>query len=383
MTAAAGALAEPPVAHSALRQLAIRSFRNLRRAELELPAAGIALVGENGQGKTNFLEAIYYLRLLRSMRGAQDAELVAFGEGGFHLAAKIDGARAREVTAGFDRVARRKKITLDGREPERMVDALGAFPAVIFSPRDAVLVSGAPVERRRFLDVMLALSSRPYLLALQRYRGALARRNAGMREMQLGHAAREACAAVWEPALAAHGAVLFTARQEWAQAHAARYASRCEAIGEVGTAALRYVSSLDVTRASAEEALLAALERKRPLDVKRGVTHAGPHRDDLELTLDARDLRTYGSAGQQRTAAIALRLLEADTLRDAARAEPLVLLDDPFAELDSRRAGRILELLSAEERGQTIVAVPRDADIPEAFTRLERWRVSAGELARA
>jgi DNA replication and repair protein RecF len=117
--------------------------------------------------------------------------------------------------------------------------------------------------------------------------------------------------------------------------------------------------------------------------VKRGVTHAGPHRDDLELTLDARDLRTYGSAGQQRTAAIALRLLEADTLRDAARAEPLVLLDDPFAELDSRRAGRILELLSAEERGQTIVAVPRDADIPEAFTRLERWRVSAGELARA
>jgi DNA replication and repair protein RecF len=230
---------------------------------------------------------------------------------------------------------------------------------------------------------MLALSSRPYLLALQRYRGALARRNAGMREMQLGHAAREACAAVWEPALAAHGAVLFTARQEWAQAHAARYASRCEAIGEIGTAALRYVSSLDVTRASAEEALLAALERKRPLDVKRGVTHAGPHRDDLELTLDARDLRTYGSAGQQRTAAIALRLLEADTLRDAARAEPLVLLDDPFAELDSRRAGRILELLSAEERGQTIVAVPRDADIPEAFTRLERWRVSAGELARA
>jgi DNA replication and repair protein RecF len=382
VTAAAGAIAEQPVAHSALRRLSIRSFRNLKRAELDLPAAGITLVGENGQGKTNFLEAIYYLRLLRSLRGAQDAELVTFGETGFHLAATIEGARAHDVTVGFDRLGRRKKITLDGREPERMADALGAFPAVIFSPRDAVLVAGAPVERRRFLDVMLALSSRPYLLALQRYRGALARRNAAMREMRLNHAAREACAAVWEPALAAEGAILFTARREWAATHASNYASRCEAIGERGTATLRYASSLDVTRTSAEQALLAALEHKRALDVKRGVTHAGPHRDDLELSLEGRELRTYGSAGQQRTAAIALRLLEAATLREAARAEPLVLLDDPFAELDARRAGRILELLSAEERGQTIVAVPREADVPDAFTRLERWRVDGGVLTR-
>jgi DNA replication and repair protein RecF len=168
VTAAAGAIAEYPVAHSALRRLSIRAFRNLRRAEIELPSAGIALVGENGQGKTNFLEAIYYLRLLRSLRGAQDAELVTFGETGFHLAATIEGARAHDVSVGFDRLGRRKKIMLDGAEPERMADALGAFPAVIFSPRDAVLVGGAPVERRRFLDVMLALSSRPYLVALQR-----------------------------------------------------------------------------------------------------------------------------------------------------------------------------------------------------------------------
>lgn len=383
MTAAAGALAQRPVAHSALVRLSIRAFRNLRRAELDLPVAGIALVGENGQGKTNFLEAIYYLRLLRSLRGAQDAELVTFGESGFHLAGAIEGARARDVTVGFDRLGRRKKITLDGREPERMADALGAFPAVIFSPRDAVLVAGAPVERRRFLDVMLALSSRPYLLALQRYRGALARRNAAMREMRLNHAAREACAAVWEPALAANGAILFTARQEWTATYAAAYASRCEAIGERGTAEMRYVSSLDAARGDAEQALLAALEKKRPLDVKRGITHAGPHRDDLDLSLDGHELRTYGSAGQQRTAAIALRLLEAATLREATRGEPLVLLDDPFAELDARRAARILELLSHEERGQTILAVPRDADIPEAFTRLERWQVDAGVLSRS
>jgi DNA replication and repair protein RecF len=383
VTIAAGAIAHIPVAHSALVRLSIRAFRNLRRAELALPTAGIALVGENGQGKTNFLEAIYYLRLLRSLRGAQDAELVSFGEAGFHLAGAIEGARAHDVTVGFDRLGRRKKITLDGREPERMADALGAFPAVIFSPSDAVLVAGAPVERRRFLDVMLALSSRPYLLALQRYRGALARRNAAMREMRLNHAAREACAAVWEPALAENGAIIFTARQQWAEMYASQYASRCDAIGERGSATMRYASSLDVTKAEPEQALLAALEKKRPLDVKRGITHAGPHRDDLQLSLDGRELRTYGSAGQQRTAAIALRLLEAATLREATRAEPLVLLDDPFAELDARRASRILELLSHEDRGQTILAVPRDADIPDAFTRLERWQVDAGVLTRS
>jgi DNA replication and repair protein RecF len=382
VTAAAGAIAQQPVAHSALVGLSIRAFRNLRRAELELPTSGIALVGENGQGKTNFLEAIYYLRLLRSLRGAQDAELVTFGESGFHLAGSIEGARAHDVTVGFDRLGRRKKITLDGREPERMADALGAFPAVIFSPRDAVLVAGAPVERRRFLDVMLALSSRPYLLALQRYRGALTRRNAAMREMRLNHAAREACAAVWEPALAEHGAIIFAARQEWTEQYAAQYASRCEMIGERGVASMRYASTLAARRGDAEQALREALEKKRPLDVKRGITHVGPHRDDLDLSLDGRELRTYGSAGQQRTAAIALRLLEAATLREATRAEPLVLLDDPFAELDARRAARILELLSQEDRGQTILAVPRDADVPDAFTRLDRWTVDAGVLTR-
>ncbi|HET6702216.1 MAG TPA: hypothetical protein VFH14_10450, partial [Gemmatimonadaceae bacterium] len=120
--------------------------------------------------------------------------------------------------------------------------------------------------------------------------------------------------------------------------------------------------------------------RRRTLDVQRGLTHAGPHRDDLELTLDGRDLRTFGSAGQQRTAAIALRLLEASTLRAAAGAEPIVLLDDPFAELDQRRTVRILELLQGAGRGQTILAVPRATDIPSDLTRLDRWRVQDGQL---
>jgi DNA replication and repair protein RecF len=358
--------------------VALRDFRNLASTEIDLPPEGLALVGENGHGKTNFLEAIYYLQILRSFRGARDVDLVRFGEPGFHIAATLGGVATRHVAVGFHKQTKRKRVTIDGADPLRLADAIGAFPVVIFSPSDAELVAGAPTERRRFLDVMLSLTSRPYLAALQRYRAALARRNAALRDPS--SARGEDAIAVWEPALAEAGAILWRTRVAWVRAHAELFAALCAAIGEHGMSALRYVTPLECDDDGVEERLLDALFRRRTVDVRRGITHAGPHRDDLALALDGRDLRTFGSAGQQRTAAIALRLLEASTLRTAARAEPIVLLDDPFAELDQRRTARILELLQEEGRGQTILAVPRATDIPADLTRLERWTVRDGQL---
>ena len=364
-----------------LARLSVRDFRNLERVELELPPEGIVVVGENGHGKTNLLEAAYYLQLLRSARGARDIDLVRFGATAFHVAAATTGAKGGHgIGVGFERATRRKRVTLDGTEPPRLSDALGALPAVLCSPRDAALVSGSPSERRRYLDVTLALTSKPYLAALQSYRGALARRNAALREG--ARATRdEARVAVWEPALAEHGARIWSARVAWVAQHEERFASVCAAIGERGTATMRYHTSLAVSDGDVASALARALEGKRPLDLKRGLTHAGPHRDDLELTLDGHDLRTFGSAGQHRTAAIALRVLERETLRDKRDAAPLLLLDDPFAELDARRSARILELFAGEGAGQTILAVPREADIPVGLTRLARWRVEHGALS--
>ncbi len=364
-----------------LARLSVRDFRNLERVELELPPEGMVVVGENGHGKTNLLEAAYYLQLLRSARGARDVDLVRFGAPAFHVGADTaapDGGHG--IGVGFERATKRKRVTLDGTEPPRLSDALGALPAVLCSPRDAALVSGSPGERRRYLDVTLALTSRPYLTALQSYRGALARRNAALREG--ARAIRdEARVAVWEPALAEHGARIWSARVAWVAQHQERFASVCEAIGERGAAVIRYQSALDASEGDVAAALARALEAKRALDLKRGLTHAGPHRDDLELTLDGRDLRTFGSAGQHRTAAIALRVLEQETLRDRRDAAPLLLLDDPFAELDARRSARILELFAGEGAGQTILAVPREADIPAGLTRLARWRVQHGTLS--
>jgi DNA replication and repair protein RecF len=161
------------------------------------------------------------------------------------------------------------------------------------------------------------------------------------------------------------------------------FAHHCAAIGERGTASLRYDAALADASAADDPraALRAQLERQRAHDVRRLVTHAGPHRDDLALAIDGHDLRTIGSAGQQRTAAIVLRLLEAATHRDATGVTPILLLDDPFAELDRRRTARILALLDALGTGQCVLCVPREDEIPAQYTRLERWRVRDGAFA--
>lgn len=363
-----------------LRTLGVRDFRNLARLDLRLPAEGAVVIGDNGQGKTNLLEAIYYLHLLRSVRGARDQDVVRFGAAAFHVAARADGAAHTEISAGFERQGKRKRVKLDGVEPPRLSDALGALPCVLFSPADVELIAGAPSARRRYLDILLALSSRPYLLALQRYRHALAQRNAALRDAQKAGAS-DARVAVWEAPLADYGAVLWLERVTWVAEVAARFAEACAQIGEHGVVMMRYASSLEPRSLDVNEvrgALAAGLEQRRALDVRRCLTHTGPHRDDLVVTLDGRDLRAFGSAGQQRTAAIALRLLESDTLRIRLGAAPMLLLDDPFAELDVRRATRILELLAERQMGQTLLTVPRESDIPAALTQLVRWRIVAG-----
>ena len=377
----------PMTEHSrvTVRHLVVRDFRNIAIAELPLPSDGIALVGENGQGKTNLLEAVSYLALFRSVRGVRDRDLLRHDTATFHLSATTTHAMASRVSIGVSR-AGEKRVSLDDVEAPRLADALGAVPSVCFSPADVSLVTGSPGERRRFLDIVLALSGRRYLTALRMYRAALARRNAALR--QAAHSRSDGAVAAWEPALAEHGALLLAERAAWVQRVAPEFARCCAEIGEQSPVAISYQSVLAgaVPPAAYREALAAALARGRAHDIRRGVTQSGPHRDDVALTLGGRELRIVGSAGQQRTAAIALRLLEAATLRESSGAQPILLLDDPFAELDRARAARVLALLDercARDEGQTLLCVPREDDIPAAFTRLERWRVTAGAFVRA
>jgi DNA replication and repair protein RecF len=364
-----------------LDSISIRDFRNIARADVALPPDGIALVGDNGHGKTNFLEAIAYLELLRSMRGVRDRDLTRFGATAFHIAAESSGAEVRSVGIGVERSGK-KRIMLDGVETTRLTEALGALRSVCFSPSDVALIAGAPAERRRYLDIALALSSKRYLAALRQYRAALARRNAALRAAARP-GARSSSVAAWEPALAEHGATIVEERRTWVAEGGAEFARLCREIGEPAPMRIAYDSPL-ADAANVREALGDALAAGREHDTRRMFTHAGPHRDDLAVTLGARELRLVGSAGQQRTAAIALRLLEAATFRARGGAQPVLLLDDPFAELDRKRASRVLALLeesSAMGFGQTVLCVPREDEIPAAFTRLERWCVRDGAFS--
>ena len=323
------------------------------------------------------------------MRGSRDADVVRFGAAAFHIRAQLSApAEYASVTVAYERNTKRKKATVDGVEHAKLSEALGALPSVCFSPVDVALVAGGPAERRHFLDVTLALTDGRYLLALQQYRAALRQRNAALRVAQrkggrhagasagvgAGAANEHAEVAVWEPSLARHGATLASLRHFWCTRHAEHFADLCARIGERASVSMRYSNAAS----NVDEFLsnyLTTFEQQRANELRRGVTLVGPHRDDLQLQLGERDLRTFGSNGQQRTAAIALRMLELKTLHETLQAPPLLLLDDPFAELDANRSARVLALLEESGVGQVLLTVPRDEDIPAAFTRLEQRRM--------
>jgi DNA replication and repair protein RecF len=389
--------AENAVTSVCLERLHLRNFRNFRDQRCEFPPAGAMIVGPNGAGKSNLLEAIYYLEIFRSFRGAPDRELVRFDQDVFRIEAGLSGeAGPSKLAAAFERSSRRKQVEIDGSQVERIADALGAFSAVVFELDDAELVSGAPGKRRRFLDILLSLVSPGYLETLQRYRAALGQRNEALK------AGRTKVVDAWTDGLIAPGARMMAERSDWVRRRSLGFRAYHTAISGGAVASLDYESGLSSRRdagpgvdAGGEEAgdagnwaemFRGRLAATRDRDSRRGFTTVGPHRDDLVIRAQIesdgpeRDLRTYGSGGQKRTAAIALRLVEADSLRDDRGHEPVYLLDDVFAELDEERATRVFQLLEEGRQGQLFLTAPKPSDMPFRDGAIARWGIRDGCL---
>lgn len=375
-----------------LVQLRLSHFRNFEELRLDVPAGGAAIIGDNGSGKTNLVEAVYYLEIFRSFRGAPDEQLVRFGADAFFVRGRFEDTRGRalEVTAAYEPRTRTKRVTVDGVEPARFGDALGRLGAVVFSPSDVGIVAGGPGERRRFLDIVLSLNVPGYLGTLQRYRQVLRHRNAMLREQVAGPVLE-----AFDEGLVTAGARLMSARSAWVAAHAARFGELYREISDGLAARMAYDADVPsgegpVVEADAALAFRERLERVARRERERGLTLAGPHRDDLSLLLETRDppvdLRQYGSGGQVRTGAIALRFVEADTIHAARGCRPLMLLDDVFAELDMGRARRIIRLFEQGVHGQVLLTAPKASDVDlgplaaAAPAEVARWHIAHGRI---
>ena len=352
--------------------LTVRAFRNLGDQTLDLPPAGVVLVGPNGQGKTSLLEAIGYPVLMRSFRTTRDAELVRFGEPGFHLDLQFErGERRRTIGATVRPPERRKQLELDGETVTRIVAVAGQWQAVVFAPEDVRLASGPAAGRRLYLDRTLALADAGYLAALLRYRSALRQRNAALRQGRLE------VVRAFEPPLAEAGAVIVTRRRAWIAAMNPRFGALLAELGEsAADISLAYHGDAELAEPAAWAGRLRAAGAR---DQARQLTTVGPHRDDLVIRLAGHGLRWFGSTGQHRSTAIALKLLELETIRDAAGSWPALLLDDVFAELDATRQARLAGALFRDRSAQVFLTSPRLDELPGDLG-LPVWRVDAGQV---
>lgn len=355
-------------------RLVARGFRNLADLELDLPPGGAAFLGPNGHGKTSLLEALYYPVLFRSFRAAADPDIGCWDGPGFHVAVRTEGpAGGGEVSASFSRDGRRKRIAVDGVETPRLTDAVARWLAVVFLPTDLALVQGPAAGRRQYLDRVLSLSDPGYLRSLLRYRAAVGQRNAALRSR------RTDLAGVFGKALAEPGAAVVRQRFRWVAAAGDRFRAECRALGEPMPVSLEYRGDPDLADPDAWPAALAAASER---EQARGMSLVGPQRDDIVLQLDGRALREFGSTGQQRTAAIALKLCELGTIGAARGTEPALLLDDVFAELDRTRQDRLAARLTEPGVRQVFVTAPRRDELPAGLD-LDLMVVEDGRVSPA
>jgi DNA replication and repair protein RecF len=370
-------------------------WRNIEDRECECSPGVNLLVGGNGQGKTNFLEAVQYLALGRSHRGARDEEIIRFGADHFFLRGDGEGdaGQSFRIEAGFT-PPRSKKLKVDGRPLTRLTDLTGVLACVAFGPEDAELTRGAPQLRRRYVDYTLAETSRTALQVLTEYRRALQQRGSLLRDG--GRPADlEGALRVWDGELVRHGCAVVVRRAQALLGLAEHARALYAQLGDGSELGVHYrvhvldrrlevgprVRELLDPGAEAElgAAFRARLEARRVAERVRKANLVGPHRDDLELELDGRDLRRYGSQGQCRMVAVALKMAQAAFIREERQERPVVVLDDVFAELDEVRAKRLWELVCSQH--QAFVAVPRRSDL--AFGEGDAvFRVEAGKLLR-
>ncbi len=349
-----------------IRTLSLADWRSYRTLDVEFGDGLTAVIGENGQGKTNLIEAIGWLSGIGSFRGAPDDALVRLGADAAIIRATVESDDEREqlIEVEIPRVGR-NRIQVNRQRISRMADLVGVVQVTVFSPDDLELVKGGPALRRGWIDAAVG-SRHPRNVALRsEVERVLKQRNALLRS---AHGRLDADAAftldVWDAKLAEVGERLRAARLDLLEEMAPILATAYDAVARQAAMVETFYES------SWQGELGDALVQARDLDVRRGVTTIGPHRDEIVLSIAGAPARTHASQGEQRSLALALRLAADGVVRTAGVAEPILLLDDVFSELDPNRAGALLDALPGGQRILTTAAGLPPAAAPDRVLRI-------------
>ncbi len=327
--------------------------------------------GRNAQGKTSLLESILYLATSKSHRTNTESELVQHGEESFRITGRIQRSD-REVTLETNWWKGQKRFKVNGVAQPRMSDLLGHVNIVFFAPEDTALVRGAAAARRRFLDMELSQLYPQYLRALQEYRLLLKQRNELLRQRKPDADMLD----VWDTQLAKHGETIIRERSRFVERLSALAADAYSKLADDEAMTLRYKP--DIKPGAPYVDVLGA---SRDKDLRHQITERGPHRDDLEFSIEAKAARRLASQGQQRTAALAVKLAEFEFVREHTGEYPLLMLDDALSELDAARSTRLFTLLP--EEAQCFLTTTDLAKLPDAATgKMTRYTIEAGELRK-
>jgi DNA replication and repair protein RecF len=342
-------------------RVSVRDFRGYPDVEAAFGPGLTVITGANGAGKTNLLEALYFGCTGRSCRTTNEREVVRFGQSATRVVVNAEGEDgAHELSVGFS-PGEPKRLRVDGAAVERMLDVAERPLVSVFLPDRLELIKGAPALRRAHLDQFVAALWPARTATRRAYAQSLAQRNALIARIRSGAGTRDSLAS-WDGQLARHGVALMDDRRRAIEAVSDEFAQCCAELGLEGDPRLSYRPR---SRATEPEQLRAELAERVDSDLERGFTGHGPHRDDVVAVRDGRELRAYGSQGQQRLALLALLLAERAALAQRRQAPPVMLLDDVMSELDGRRRRALVDLLRSGG-GQAVITATDAEQVPGA-----------------
>ncbi len=374
-----------------LNQLVLRNFRSYADCEINFTDRVNLIVGENAQGKTTLLEAIYFLSTAKSHRTYPDDELIRHNEDWFYLKGKIvatDGSHTKPEPHNLqplnlmtvevsNELNGKKRLKSNGVLQRKLSQWIGQFNVVFFSPESLTLVKGSPADRRRFVDILISQIHSAYLNALQNYQFALKQRNELLKQIRAKRASPEFLDP-WDDILITEGVSIIQTRVRiFAQFKAYIQAKHAELTGNRETLKVKYQPSPkkieNLTEQEAAELFRRGLQSDRSYDILRGITSLGPHRDDFKLILETQtdgkmylqEAKAFGSQGQQRTIALALKLGELELIHETTGKIPIVLLDDVFSELDEERSSFLFELLGRLNAQIFITSTRQETWVPD------------------